>query len=103
MSKRFRCYAYGRGSDWQAICVDVDVAVDGASSEEVKDSLGASVELFLSAVADLSLDDQREALSHTTPRYICFKLALLARLPWKSLRWARPEGFSLSLSQPAQA
>lgn len=103
MSKPLRCYAYGRGSAWQAICVDLDVAVDGTSFGEVKDSLRTSVELFLSAVADLSLEDQREVLSRTTPLYIRVKLATLARLPLKSLGRARSEGFSLSLPQPAQA
>ena len=103
MSKPLRCYAYGRGNDWQAICVDLDVAVQGTSFDEVKDSLRTSVELFLYAVADLSLEDQREVLSRTTPQYIRVKLALLARLPWTSPGWARSEGFSLSLSQRAQA
>ncbi len=36
---KLRCYAYGNGDSWQAVCTDLDIAVEGASFEESREYL----------------------------------------------------------------
>ena len=35
MMKRLLCFAEGKEGDWEGICVDLDIAVQGASFNEV--------------------------------------------------------------------
>lgn len=103
MSRRLRCYAYGRGNTWQAICVDLDIAVHATSVEEVKDALRMSVESYLSAVADTPAEDQHRLLNRSCPWYVRAKLACLAWLPRSATGTTRPEGFLVSSGRPAHA
>ena len=80
MSYAFRCYAHGRGRGWQAICVDLDIAVDGASRQEVRASLATSIELYLETVADLPAEEQQRLLTRRSPWHVRAKLAALAWL-----------------------
>ena len=103
MSRRLRCYAYGRGNTWQAICVDLDIAVLATSLEEVKEALRVSVDLYLSAVADTPAEDQHRLLNRSCPWYVRVKLACLAWLPCGASGTTRPEGFLVSSGPPAHA
>lgn len=79
---RCRCYAYGRGTEWQAICIDFDIALHGSSLEEAKRSLGVGIGLFLESVADLPAGDRRRLLRRKSPWRVRFWLvsgALLSR------------------------
>ena len=83
-AQRCRCYAYGRGTEWQAICIDFDIAVHGSSSEEAKRSLGVGIGLFLESVADLPSGDRRHLLRRRSPWRVRAWLASGALLS----RWA---------------
>jgi predicted RNase H-like HicB family nuclease len=52
-SRSLHCYAEGRNGDWEAICLDLDIAVQGGSFEEVFGSLREAISLYLESVADL--------------------------------------------------
>ncbi len=54
MSLKLRCYAYASGENWEAICVDLDIAVFGASANEVEETLDRCIRMYLETVADLS-------------------------------------------------
>lgn len=73
-----QCYAYRRGSVWEAICTDLDVAVFGLSEEDVKRSLGEAIDLHLEAIADLPDADRQAMLSRRAPWYVRFELGLSA-------------------------
>ena len=53
MARILHCYAEGRDGDWEAICLELDVAVQGGSFEEVFRSLREAIALYLETVADL--------------------------------------------------
>ena len=95
MTVKLQCYAYGRGSAWQAICIDFDISVYGRSMEEVKNFLKLAVEMHLSAVAEVSVEDQHRLLNRKTPWYVRAKLAFLASLPW--LNGTQSEVFPISV------
>ena len=66
-SKSLRCYAEGRDGDWEAICLDLDIAVQGGSFEEVFSSLQEAISLYLETVTDLPPQEQRALLHRPAP------------------------------------
>ena len=46
-SKTLRCYAEGRDGDWEAICLDLDIAVQGTSLDAAKAALNAAIETYV--------------------------------------------------------
>jgi predicted RNase H-like HicB family nuclease len=60
-SRTLRCYAEGRDGDWEAICLDLDIAVQGGSFEEVFSFLLEAISLYLESITEL-LPQERPAL-----------------------------------------
>lgn len=69
----------GRPGDWQAICVDFDLAVQGESLEDVRRELADAIETYLEYVADLPQDEQARFLNRKAPLGLRLRLAILHR------------------------
>jgi hypothetical protein len=72
---RVQCFARGRPGDWEAMCVDLDISVQGSSFEEVKALLDQAVAGF---VRDAQEEDERNAarlLRRRAPFHVRWKLA----------------------------
>jgi hypothetical protein len=65
--RTLHCYASGRDGDWEAICLDLDIAVQGSSFDDVRRSLHEAVSLYLESVATLPEDQQGHLLHRTAP------------------------------------
>src|SRR5690348_5076776 len=63
--RHLRCYARGSDSVWQAICIDLDIAVQGRSLQETKDLLGEAIGSY---VADALKEDPETATRLLTRR-----------------------------------
>ena len=61
------CYASGRDGDWEGICSDLDIAVQGCSFEEVARSLHDAVSLYLESVSSLPDGQQAHLLHRPAP------------------------------------
>jgi hypothetical protein len=84
VSKNLRCYAEGRDGDWEAICLDLDIAVQGSSFEEVFSSLQDAITLY-QGVADLPPNERRALLRRPAPLSVRFRFlthALRGFLPY---------------------
>jgi predicted RNase H-like HicB family nuclease len=82
--RTLRCYAEGHDGDWEAICLDVDIAVQGNSFEEVFRSLQDAISLYLESVTSLPPEEQRDLLRRPAPFPVRFKFlthALRGLLP----------------------
>jgi predicted RNase H-like HicB family nuclease len=66
-SRSLHCYAEGREGDWEAICLDLDIAVQGSSFEEVFTSLQEAISLYLESVTDLPPEERRDLLRRPAP------------------------------------
>lgn len=91
--RKLTCYAWGKPGDWEALCVDLDIATQGSSFEEVKRDLELAVEDFLDYASELPENNRKFLLSHRAPRSLRLRLAL--RHQWSTLtrtcrRWAFP-------------
>jgi predicted RNase H-like HicB family nuclease len=72
-TRTLHCYAEGRDGDWEAVCLDLDIAVQGRSFEEVFGSLQEAISLYLKTVADLPADQQPALLRRPVPFFVRLK------------------------------
>jgi predicted RNase H-like HicB family nuclease len=80
VARTLHCCAEGRDGDWEAICLDLDVAVQGRSFEQVFDGLEEAISLYLQTVADLPPEEQSSLLQRPVPFLVRLKfLAQAAR------------------------
>lgn len=100
MSLFLRCYAQRHGNLWHAICVDCDVAADGATLEEAKAALAACVELYLEGVEELAAVERHRAMVRRAPWHVRVKLAFLAWLQRSRGRHATALAFVLDFPTP---
>ncbi len=78
MPRTVRCYAEGQDGDWEAICLDFDIAVQGESFQEVFQSLNKAISLYLETAAALPESDRLRLLSRRAPFTVKFKFLALA-------------------------
>ncbi len=63
----FGCYIFGKNDDWEAICTDLDIAVQADSFDATKDLLDEAVNGYLHEVQKLPECEQKEFLRRRTP------------------------------------
>jgi hypothetical protein len=61
------CFAHGRPGDWEGICLDFDIAVQGESFDEVRRALQAAVSDYVSAAMDEEPETREKLLKRSTP------------------------------------
>ena len=98
-----RCYAYGDGGGWGAVCADLDIAVDGSSRDDVKASPAACIALYPEGVAGSPPEERPRLLARRSPWRLRARLAGLAWLCGVLGRNGRLRGFVLRPHLPAPA
>ena len=78
--RKLTCYAWGKPGDWEALCVDYDLAAQGASFEEVRRELSDAVDTYLDYVSDLPESEQRAFLNRKTPLSLRLRLSLESKV-----------------------
>lgn len=73
------CYAEGRPGQWEAICLDLDIAVQGDSFDAVDKALRESIDLYLEEIASYPERERRRLLHRKAP------LSLRLRYLWHVL------------------
>ena len=68
--RKFRCYLHGKGSEWEAICTDLDISVQGDSFEDAKSLLNEALVGFLEVLEGDSEADQRRFLKRKSPLWL---------------------------------
>ena len=74
--RKLTCYAWGKPGDWEALCVDYDLAAQGASFEEVRRELADAVDTYLDYVSDLPESEQPAFLNRKAPLSLRLRLSL---------------------------
>jgi hypothetical protein len=67
MSKLLRCYAEHHGGQWEAFCVDFDIAVQSSTFEEVYRVLDIAVTDYVKRANELPAQDRRRLLHRRVP------------------------------------
>jgi hypothetical protein len=66
----YLCYAKQRDGAWEAICVDLDIAIQGSSFDEVRDLLNTAVATYVADAANETDEDRERLLSRRAPWYV---------------------------------
>lgn len=74
------CYAEGRANEWEAVCLDFDIAVQAPSFEEVYSSLNTAIDEYVSYVMTLPKEERKAFLHRRAPLSLRFKFL------WHALR-----------------
>jgi hypothetical protein len=74
MPKAVQCIMSGHGCQWEAFCLDFDLAVQGQSLEEVRELLRTAIEMYVQAAAAEPEPNR--------PRLLARKAPFLVRLAW---------------------
>ena len=64
------CYAHGKPGDWEGICADFDIAVQGRSFAEVQKLLEEAVGEYVSAAMEEAPADRDRLLNRRAPFYV---------------------------------
>lgn len=67
MRKVLRCHAEGRNGEWEAICLDLDIAVQEETFEGVFDALNEAIALHVEAVTALPETARAHLLDRPAP------------------------------------
>lgn len=67
MGSNLGCFAWGEDGDWEAICLDLDIAVQGESFEEVKSLLNEAIGSYLDVVKQVSPKEAKRLLNRRAP------------------------------------
>ena len=78
--RKLTCYAWGKPGDWEALCVDYDIAAQGESFDQVRRELADAVETYLDYVSDLPETEQRAFLNRKAPLILRLRLALASKI-----------------------
>ncbi len=62
------CFAHGRPGDWEALCVDFDIAVQGESFRDVQRQIELAVADYVLAVEGEEADQRSRLLRRRAPR-----------------------------------
>ena len=67
MRKVLRCYAEGRNGEWEAICLDLDIAVQEKSFEDAFHALNEVIALHVESVTALPETERAHLLDRPAP------------------------------------
>ena len=74
--KRVHCFAHGTPGEWEAICVDFDIAVQGSSFEEVRSLLDDAVRSYVEDACAERPAVANRLLNRRAPLSVRVKLAV---------------------------
>ena len=97
--KPILCLAQGKDGDWDAICLDLDIAVQGESFEEVSNMLSAAITSYYQDAMSEEPAVRRRLLSRKAPLPVRF--GYLARFFWATLMArddAMRHGFTVAIA-----
>ena len=66
----YLCFAHGRDGAWEAICVDLDIAIQGSSFDEVRDLLNSAVSTYIVDAEQEEPEVRDQLLSRVAPWYV---------------------------------
>ncbi|HEV7341261.1 MAG TPA: hypothetical protein VGN68_06470 [Sphingopyxis sp.] len=85
----FLCFAEGDEKGWEALCVDLDISIQGKSFDEVQECLEQAVASYVEDAMAEDEDTRRKLLGRVAPWHVTAGFAL--RLIWANLKHRRAQ------------
>lgn len=76
----FRCIIRGKGDQWEGICLDLDIAVYGASHKEVEEALSHSVQTYVEDAMKEAPAQRDKLLARRVPWHVRLRLTVALAL-----------------------
>src|ERR1700678_2858844 len=67
MGRSLHCYAWGNDDGWEALCTDLDLAVQADTIDDVRRLLNESIRAYVAMVKQESPDDRSRLLRRRSP------------------------------------
>jgi hypothetical protein len=80
MAELLRCYVEHRGDDWEAVCLDYDIAVQGHSLSEIQEKLARALGSYVDYANSLPAAERNRLLNRRVPFWTSVGFA--ARVLW---------------------
>ena len=96
MGRRLLCVAHGNNEGWEALCLDLDIAVQGLSLDDVQARLLSAVQSYVQDALAESEPARRRLLNRRAPFFT--RLHYVLRLAMHALMRPRDGGDSLEAS-----
>ncbi|BBU62095.1 hypothetical protein MSC49_20300 [Methylosinus sp. C49] len=85
------CFAHGRAGEWEGVCLEFDLAVQGRSFNEVREALEDAVRDYVAAASDEDEATRTKLLNRRAPLWVF--LSWTARVVWSARRhWRAGDG-----------
>lgn len=77
-----KCYAQGSQEHWRAVCLDLDLMVEGRSFQDVKEKLNRMVHTYIEDALSEAEPHRSRLLTRKAPWYVqaAWRLSFLLRL-----------------------
>jgi hypothetical protein len=76
MADKLLCFANGRPGEWEAICLDYDIAVQGTSFDEVEKLLEVSIDDYVESARQEQPAVRDKLLRRAAPAHVWFRYFL---------------------------
>jgi hypothetical protein len=96
--RHLRCYARGWADRWEAMCIDLDIAVEGASFADVQRKLSEAVHSYVAVAMQEDPANARRLLSRRAPCWVRWRIMFptMLRLVHQSRGKDQRAGFELA-------
>jgi hypothetical protein len=90
MADSVLCFVRGRGSVWEALCLDFDIAVQGASFDDVMSRMRDAVRTYVEDAEAESPEVARQLLNRRAPLWV--RVKFMGSYLFHLLRRSRRDG-----------
>ena len=80
MKRQLLCYIHGKDDQWEAFCVDLDLAVAARTPRQARELLEGAIKLYFESALAAAPADRARLLSRQAPLWFRFKLAFQAAI-----------------------
>jgi hypothetical protein len=64
------CFARGRPGEWEALCIDFDIAVQGESFDDVRQALDCAIKDYVAAAQEEDAETRIKLLNRRAPWHV---------------------------------
>lgn len=79
-----KCIARGVDTQWEAMCMTFDLAVQGSSFDEVKADLDLAIRMYLESFDEADAEGFLAAIKRPVPKHV--QLGIYAEIIWLSVK-----------------
>jgi hypothetical protein len=97
------CFAWGQANQWEALCVDYDIAATGRTFDDVRQRLHEAIADYLALVEQEAPEDRHRLLNRKSPWHLRAQLWAAYGLHRIVQRLGKRDGGTIEFTLPCHA